>query len=148
MSYKVEKYYPIAIAFLLSVIFYFSGLSLPNKDRLLLDLVGSSLIVSATLLGFFLTITTIINTISTRRMRFVKDAGLYPTLIKYQNIAIWLNVVCVSFSVFYPFIISATLKGFPVHCIQTIAVFVVIRAWVSSIRFTHIFLRLLHDPSE
>ena len=97
MSYKTERYYPVIIAVIVTAIFYFNVTRISNLEKLIGDLVGASLIVSATLLGFFLTITTILSTITTRRMRFVKDSGAYTLLIKYQNFAIWLNVACVSF---------------------------------------------------
>lgn len=146
MSYKTERYYPVIIAVIVTAIFYFNVTRISNLEKLIGDLVGASLIVSATLLGFFLTITTILSTITTRRMRFVKDSGAYTLLIKYQNFAIWLNVACVSFSVLYPFIISFVTGICIITWIYTSTIFLVLWSWISSIRFMHLFLKVIRDP--
>ena len=146
MSKKIERYYPVITAIIITLVFYLNIDKISDPGKLIRDLVGASLVVSATLLGFFLTITTILSTINTRRMKFIKDTGSYPLLVKYQNYAIWLNATGVSYSVLYPFILSFVTRPLMITFIYTGSVFLVTWAWIASIRFMHLFLKVIRDP--
>lgn len=147
IEYYFEKFYPSGIAAISAVLFHIYGNDLPKISELTNNLIGGTLMVSATLLGFLLTITTILSAISTRRMRFVKEAGKYPEFVKFQTVAIWLNVVCVSISIIYPFILAVTTDSGVILYIRTCSVFIAVWSWLASVRFTHIFLNILHDPN-
>lgn len=58
----------------------------------------NALSLSVTLHDFFLTILTIINSIESGRMSFVKELGMYPQLLSYLKAAIQANIVLIAVS--------------------------------------------------
>src|SRR6201996_5066114 len=95
----IERNYPwVLTVFVTFLVFKFSGF-IVKFDTLIPALTQSALTISATLLGFLLTILTIINSITTRRMDFVKTGGGYPALLSYLSKAIISNLIVVLFSI-------------------------------------------------
>src|SRR6478736_2464825 len=94
--YRVEQYYPHVVAILIASLFYAFHCSITDYEKVVGKIMETSLSICGTLLGFLLTILTIINSIETRRMRFIRDSGNYPLLMKYLRVALFSNIVCIS----------------------------------------------------
>jgi hypothetical protein len=141
----IEKYWPFTVTVLITVLFYKKADSFKELDKLLSKLLESSLTVCGTLLGFLLTITTIISAVNTRRMRWIRDAGYFGTLQKYLNISIILNLLVVFLALIIPFVLSTSVGLRFLIYIQTVEVFFIIWTLLASARFIQIFIRLLSE---
>jgi hypothetical protein len=148
MRYSIEKYYPVFFAVVIAALFYCYQKKIDNIDETVKKLLDSALAICGALLGFLLTILTLINTIDTRRMRFVKSGGFYPQLIRYLKIALFANLISISIYFFLPIIFS--FKGISnlKDNVYTAIVFIISFTWVANIRFSVIFIRLMTDPKE
>lgn len=146
MSYYYEKYYPIVFSIIITTLFFYFQVKMENIDETVKKLLDSALAICGALLGFLLTILTLINTIETRRMRFVKQSGTFPTLNHYLKVALFLNLLSISIYFIHPILNS--IKAIAVYKSQcyTCTVFIISFTWLANIRFTKIFIRLLTDP--
>lgn len=148
MNYKIEKYYPITITIVVIVVLIiFNGL-FKDLPGLIDKISDNALTISSTLVGFFLTILTIINAIETRRMEFIRSAGLFPRLLKYLNQSIRFNIVLIASSFLIKYLEHrifnwANFKGRNIFDYLYISVFIL--CLLISIRFINIFVRLLTD---
>lgn len=143
MRYWVERLWPVTLALAAGAVFFHWSDTLTNTKDLIATLVASALTLSGTLLGFLLTITTIMNAIDTRRMRAVKEGGAYPLLEQYLRTAIWLNITVVSMVFLIPFIETQIEEPRWITGMQAVELLMVAWAWFASIRFTVVFIRLL-----
>lgn len=151
MRYFFEKYYPLTISILLtfgSAYFKIFGEGMPTLVNQLAD---NALSISVTLFGFLLTILTLVNSIDTRRMRFVRDMGGFPRLMTYLRIAIFSNLTLLAASFLVKYIEhrigfdNLTIKGCNIP--DYLFIFLFIFSILTSLRFTHIFISLLTDKS-
>lgn len=142
--YYSEKAWPLVVAILLTIAFY---VYMPNdyslsKDSYFGKLIDRSLTISGMLLGFFLTIYTILPTINNRRMKWLKDAGAYNRLIKYLLTAIIWHIVNISLVLFLPILEKLDLYKGAEDIAFGILFFVIIFSWTLSLRFAGIFVRI------
>jgi hypothetical protein len=144
----IEKYYPLFLAIVLSFSFYWFEKRIDNIDEIIQKLLDSALAICGALLGFLLTILTLINTIDTRRMRFVKEAGYYHLLIRYLKVALFLDLISISLYFTLPIICSIQALLANRNIIYTVLVFIVSLTWIANIRFSLIFIRLMTDPEK
>lgn len=143
MKAKIEKYWPFTTSLTLVILLFYYRLNIQRFDEIMKSIVESSLTVSGTLIGFFLTIFTIISTIKTRRMQFIKEAGLYPRINQYlASVIIW-HFINISIILFFPLIESIRLPFGVMLVCNLFLIFVVFFSWLLSIRFTAIFIKLL-----
>lgn len=142
-----EKYYPYIFSLLVVTGVFFFKNHITHINQAFDQIVNNSLSVSGTLIGFFLTILTIINTITTRRMKFIRDAGLFPRLLGYLNTTILWHLLVISIGLFLPIIRQIYILKANAFEGKILILFVIVLSWTLSIRFTLIFIRLLHDPS-
>jgi hypothetical protein len=141
----VSKFWPLSLAIILSIVFHNLQGYFNEVDKLISKLIDSSLVVSGTLLGFLLTITTIMNAITTRRMNFVKQSGAYPQLQKFLNISITLNIITISLVIVIPFFYSLNPSEKCLKFSYSLQLLLVIWNWFASIRFTNVFINLLKE---
>lgn len=146
MNATAEKYSPYVVSLLAIGGVFLSKNHLSNFNQIFDQITTNALSVSGTLIGFFLTILTIINTISTRRMRFIKEAGLYPRLLDYLNTTIIWHLSVISICLFLPLIRQVAYFSPFGYWGKLFIILVVILSWTLSIRFVRIFIKLLHDP--
>jgi hypothetical protein len=147
----VERYYPIIFSILIITGLVFFKNLIKEPSVLIDKITDNALTISVTLLGFFLTILTIVNSVDTRRMRFIKSDGLYPRLIGFLNDAIKANVFLIAFSFAVKYLDYRHIKFFCVSGINVIDyayLFYFIFSLLISYRFTDIFVRLLADPKK
>ncbi len=145
MRYYIERCYPICLAFLLSITFYIRYSCIKNVDKIINDLISSSVTIFPVLLGFLLTILTIINSIDTRRMRFVKESGSYSSLINYLRISLLLDIFSITTCFIFPFLQFTEIIIYKQQ-VYSALIFLFVYTWVSNIRFSSIFIKLLIDP--
>lgn len=140
MVYYLEKYGPIVLSIFGAYYYYYTIIIDENSIDRISTLLNLMVTISSTLLGFLLTIVTIINTISTRRMKFIKEAGEYPKLMRYLNVCLYSNLLVLCISVANSFIsIGYNQVKFTGY------IFCVLWAIISSIRFTYIFVTVMHE---
>ncbi len=141
----IAKYYPYVIALVIGATFYHYQHSLTNLEEVLKKILDAALTICGVLLGFLLTILTMISTIATRRMQFVKDSGAYPLLNYYLKTALYSNLITISFYFILPFLIpleNADAKD----VINAVLIFLISFTWITNIRFSSVFIRLMSDP--
>ncbi|SEW00509.1 hypothetical protein SAMN05428988_1179 [Chitinophaga sp. YR573] len=107
--------------------------------------------LSVTLAGFFLTILTLIKSITTRRMTFVVDGGGLPLLLMYLKHAIQFNITLLLASFIIKYVEHRAsqmmyIKG--INIVDNAYVFLFILTIFISIRFTQLFVSLLADPPQ
>lgn len=117
-------------------------------DTLMPIIYNSSLTISATLLGFLLTILTIINSINTKRMIFVRQRGKYGALIGYLTNAILSNLIVVSFCFLLFFIKREEVNATALMWIDYVFIFLTFYNVLLTIRFAYLFVRLLTQDEE
>ena len=152
MRYYFEKYYPLAISALLTFGSAYSKIFGDDMPTLINQLADNALSISVTLFGFLLTILTLVNSIDTRRMRFVRDMGGFSRLITYLRVAIFSNLALLAASFLVKYIEHRTgfdhlsVKG--CNMPDYLFVFLFIFSILTSLRFTHIFISLLTDKKN
>ena len=149
MKYKIERYYPFAVSVVLIICFILFKDDWKDFPALIDKVSDNSIGLSTTLVGFFLTILTLLNSIETRRMQFVRSGGLYPRLIKYLNQAIRFNMFLIALSFIVKYVehrkeVWLQLKGY--NILDYGFLFDLIFTLLISLRFINIFVRLLADP--
>jgi len=148
MKYYIEKYYPLFLTIAIVLAIYKYEKFIADFNILIPLVSNSSLTISATLLGFLLTILTIINSIATRRMRFVKDTGLYPVLMGYLSKAIISNITVVSICFILFFIKRTEIYAIVLKIIDYCFIFICFLNLFLTIRFAKLFIRLLANDEE
>ncbi len=141
----IAKYYPYAIALILGILFYHYQHKFANLEEVIKKTLDAALTICGVLLGFLLTILTIISSVVTRRMQFVKDSGAYPLLNHYLKTALYSNLITISFYFILPFL--STVENILLKdIINAILVFMISFTWITNIRFSSVFIRLMTDP--
>lgn len=149
MKYYLEKYYPLATSILLTIASAYFKIFGEGMPTLINQLADNALSISVTLFGFLLTILTLVNSIDTRRMRFVRDMGGFPRLMTYLRVAIFSNLTLLAASFLVKYIEhrtgfdNLTIKGCNIP--DYLFIFLFIFSILTSLRFTHIFISLLTD---
>lgn len=146
MKHYIERYWCVVLAIILSILFYECQHNIEKVGEMISKLLEITLSLCATLLGFLLTILTIINTINTRRMNFVRDSGYLYTLNSYLKIALWMDLVTISLSFIFPLLQMVNNTQQAVSWYNLGVIFIVSYTLFSNIRFSIIFINLLTDP--
>jgi len=148
MRYYIERYYPLVLSIIVSGLFYTYHSKIDNLEETVKKLLDAALAICGALLGFLLTILTIINTIDTRRMRFVKESGAIRLLNRYLKVALYSNIVSISVYFLTPILFSSCESSDTRVIIYTCVVLIVSFTWIANIRFSRLFIKLLSDPKE
>lgn len=148
IRYYNEKFNPYAIAALVTFLLFYYKQYFVAINPLTIELAKNAISVCGTLLGFLLTILTIINTITTRSMRFIKQSGAFENLMGYLKTAIFCNIIVIVFALLY---VSLDLKALPIKIAQILPYFFIFSMVVSlacSVRFSRLFITIFSDKSE
>lgn len=141
----------IVFILLTIVIAYYKILGV-DISGFILQLSDNALAISVTLFGFFLTILTILNSIETRRMKFVRDLGGFPRLLEYLKNAISSNLILVGASFLVKYIEHRKNVSYlylrDCNIVDYLFIFIFIYTMLLSFRFTKIFVALLTDPAN
>ena len=146
MRYYIEKWWPFVIGAVCASIFAWTYDCIKAPNDFIDKLTNSALVVCGTLLGFLLTITTILSAIISRRMDFVKaNKDAYKALHSYLRVAIWFNLGTITVTIITPTIYAYTIFEPAYQVLHISIVFAIAITWAASVRFTSIFVRLLSD---
>ena len=143
MKYSKSAYweilYPFAVSLTLGVGFLFieNLISINFKG-----LVNASLNLFGILIGFFITVLTIINTIENSYTRALKEGDSFHLLSMYLKHAIWACFISIILSIIHVMFYDA-LKLKYESIINTIFILGLILALITSYRFIRIFLKLI-----
>lgn len=146
--YYKERLWPLLLGVLTGYLFYKYQIKINDLPGFIDKLLNTTLSVSGTLLGFLLTILTIMNSINTRRMHFVRTGGGLNSLNRYLKWALWFDLL--SITIFFIFPLAITQPYFSDYKIQlyTGLVSIIAFTWFLNIRFALIFIKLLTDPQD
>lgn len=147
IKYNSIRYWPLWSAIIAFVLFFLFGYHLNELDKIMEKVTGTALTVSGTLLGFLLTIVTIINTVNTKRMQTIKTQDGYRLLQDYMSAAITLNLVSVTMCFVLP-IMCSICNFILLYIVYSFEVFIIAYTWFSSIQFTHLFIYILNDDKK
>lgn len=144
MSRSVEKYYPLVLSILSTTFMEFFLVRIsPNTQQatsIYKNLLSQSLSVNTTLLGFFLTIFTILNSIETLAMKYVRALGLEERLKSFLASAIKVNFIAIVVILLSNFELE---NNFWVRELsRTLILFILSYALFLSIRFSALFIRI------
>lgn len=144
--YYLGRIWPLMISIIVVFCFYKLHSKITDINGIMDKLLNTALTVSGTLLGFLLTIVTIITTIDTRRMRFVRQQGqAYTTLQGYLRWAIISNLCTIVVSFMSPVASSFEVLKNDTLYIYYVDAFIIVYTLAASVRFTYVFINLLHD---
>jgi hypothetical protein len=148
-KFYIEKLYPLVISLALTVTVFCTNCFEKKLPELVSQLSDNAISISVTLIGFLLTILTILNSIDTRRMRFLKDMGGYPILMKYLKTSIQLSVILIGFSFIVKYVEhrngALAVTWGSRNLIDYIYIFFFLYTMLASFRFTTLFVSLLTD---
>lgn len=148
IRYYIERYWPIVLAIVITLLFYQKLKSFNNIETVIGKFMDSSLSICGTMLGFLLTILTIINAIDTRRMRFVKESGNYDTLMHYLKLGLFMDFISITICFVAPAIFSITGLIQDKCYVYSIIVLIVVFTWLTNIRFAYIFVKLMAESEK
>lgn len=138
MIYYIEKYGPFSLGIIVAILakFYFPKEFL--QTEFWRNLSNNFFTLSTTLLGFLLTITTILKSISTRAMDFIKDANKISELQQYLSGAIYMNFISLLFCLLY-ILIEKIIPN------EVVILSILIFTWTISysFRFTYILVNIV-----
>jgi hypothetical protein len=109
---------------------------------------NSALSLSTSMLGFFLTIYTIIHSVNTERMRDIRANGAYSRLMEFLQVSLYSHALVIGVLLLFclPSLGTAQwlIRGYTLHLWLG---FIAALAWsvAVSLRFIRIFLRLLSE---
>jgi len=105
-----EEKYPFIGSAVLLLILYFIEKDFVIKVNFQ-DLLNSSLVVFSVLLGFLLTVATILHTIDNPSINIIRQTKSYPRLMGFLNTAIYSSLIITILSLIIPLIKNISLLG-------------------------------------
>lgn len=138
MTLMIEKYYPILIAIILSLLcFIYGGIICFDYS----NFYNTSLSIFSILIGFLLTVSTIINTLDNEAINFIKKSNKYDLFIKYLKPAIYTSLNSLILVVFYVFLKESVVKID--SYINIFLVFYLTFSLMNCYRFITIFIKII-----
>lgn len=134
--YFAEKYSPLLLSSICTMSYVCIESKYVNINGLPDKFINNSISVNGTLIGFLLTIFTILNTINTRSMRFVRDTGKFKDLISYLYIALTLCIVSLIFGLIRSIIDDQLLSCQMKSGMDYLSIFLVSWSIFAMVRFT------------
>ena len=133
-----EIFYPFIFTLLITIIYFLSPYNCFFDFK---NLVDSSLNLFGILIGFLITVLTILNTIENSYTRALKNGDSYHLLTMYLKHSIWgcfFSIIC---AILYVFFINSILDSY-IKYANSIFLLTFLFAIFSSYRFIKIFLKL------
>lgn len=147
-NYIKERLWPYAVSVGTGALTWKYLYLLKNPANLVSDLSDDTVGIGTTLLGFFLTILTLLHTIDTRRMRFIRQMGAYPSLVQYLKEAILFNFLLIIVSLFLNALSNSTMiDSLPKYAIIGFIVTFTLTL-TTSLRFAAIFTKLISEDND
>ena len=138
MSLFFEKNYPIIIGLTIAIISYIFGEILCFDYN---NFYNISLSIFSILIGFLLTVSTIINTLDNEAINFIKKSNKYDVFIKYLKKSIYTSLNSLILVAFYIFIKESLDKIST--SVNSILIFYLIFSLLCCYRFIKIFIKII-----
>lgn len=138
MSLFIEKYYPFIISLVVSVFSFIYG------EILCLDFdnfYNTSLSIFSILIGFLLTVSTIINTLDNDAIEFIKKSEKFYLFIDYLKKSIYASLYSLLIIVFYILLKESFSKIN--NYINTFLIFQITLSLLYCYRFIKIFIKII-----
>lgn len=138
MSLFIEKYYPLITSIILSTLsFTYGGLLCFDY----LNFYNTSLSIFSILIGFLLTVSTIINTLDNEAIDFIKKSEKFYLFLSYLKKSINTSLYSLLIIIFFILINKSFDKI--IDYINTLIVFQIILALLNCFRFIKIFIKII-----
>lgn len=138
MSLFIEKYYPLITSIILSTLsFTYGGLLCFDY----VNFYNTSLSVFSILIGFLLTVSTIINTLDNEAIDFIKKSEKFYLFLSYLKKSI--NTSLYSLLIIILFILINKSFDKIIDYINALIVFQIILALLNCFRFIKIFIKII-----
>jgi hypothetical protein len=138
MSLFFEKYYPFLVALILSITSFIYGEIFCFEYG---NFYNTSLSIFSILIGFLLTVSTIINTLDNDVVQFVKKSEKFHLFIRYLKDSIHSSLYSLIVIVLY-ILLKNTLQLLENYC-NSIIVFIITYSLSSCFRFITIFIKII-----
>lgn len=144
MKYSIraiwEIYYPIVGSFFLTVMLLYCG---SNCNLDFNKYIANGISIFGILLGFLITVLTIINTMDNQYIRAIRtNTGTYDLLKKYLKNAIWLSFYSIIIGLIYEFMFVNFLFPFK-DFLQILIFFIITLSVLASYRFIKLFIKII-----
>lgn len=137
-----EKYYPFGVSLILVLLIYVFLKDLVVKINFP-HFFDSVLILFSVLLGFLMTVSTLLHTVSNELMKYVKNAGLYKSLTSYLISSIKLSLFITFITLIIPTVTNYKINNDIVLCFKYGYLFFVAYGSLSAIRIINLFLKII-----
>lgn len=138
MSLFIEKYYPLITSIILSTLsFTYGGLLCFDY----VNFYNTSLSVFSILIGFLLTVSTIINTLDNEAIDFIKKSEKFYLFLSYLKKSINTSLYSLLIIILFIFINKSFDKI--IDYINALIVFQIILALLNCFRFIKIFIKII-----
>ncbi len=133
----INKYYPFVLSIIITIIAYSYSAKLDFQK-----LADSSLNLFSIVLGFLLTIVTIIKSLDNANIKLLKKHDSFKTLIKYLKTSINFCGITSVFSLLYAFL-NGGLNKYDLGYINLVLLFFIIYSILLSFRFIYVFMYVI-----
>lgn len=138
MSLFLEKYYPFLISLILGFCAYYFRLDLKLNYA---DFFNTSLSVFSILIGFLLTVATIIQSLDNEVIGFIKKSDKYFLFLNYLKNAIITNINSIILCLYFQ--LNKDLCTSFLEYINPLLLFFISLSMLSSYRFIKIFIKII-----
>lgn len=138
MDLLFEKYYPAIISMIVSVISYTIGEIFCFDYE---NFYNTSLSIFSILIGFLLTVSTIVNTLDNEAIIFIKKSDKYYLFIRYLKKSIYSSLNSLLIVIFY-ILIKESITGIS-NYINTFLIFHITLSLLNCYRFIKIFIKII-----
>ncbi len=140
MVNKLERIYPLILSIVALILYLYVGCHYLLIEKTI-ELVSDNLIsIASTLLGFLLTILTIIESLQTRSIKIIRQAGGYPSLISYLHLSIISSFLSIPIVLIAKVYFSENIKN---ECVYSIMLFTECYLLLTSFRFIILFIKII-----
>lgn len=137
---KFERTYPLLITVVSVLLYFYVGSHYPLIEKTIEVIADNLTTIASTLLGFLLTILTIMESIQTRSIKIIRQAGGYPKLISYLHLAIMASFIAIPVVLITKVYLQEGYKNVYVYSILLFTEFYLL---LTSFRFIVLFIRII-----
>ena len=138
MSLFIEKYYPLIFSLIICLLSFIIGEIFCFDYN---NFYNTSLSIFSILIGFLLTVSTIINTLDNEAIDFIKKSDKYYLFIDYLKKSIYSSLNSLLFVIFY-ILLKESFSKFNIY-INTFLIFYLSFSLLNCYRFIKIFIKII-----
>ena len=138
MSLFIEKYYPLIFSLIICLLRFIIGEIFCFDYN---NFYNTSLSIFSILIGFLLTVSTIINTLDNEAIDFIKKSDKYYLFIDYLKKSIYSSLNSLLFVIFY-ILLKESFSKFNIY-INTFLIFYLSFSLLNCYRFIKIFIKII-----